>query len=236
MMNSAADIQVGNHLTVAGFNLDTIWSTLFAGAVVIVLGLLVARRASSGVPSGPQLLWETVVGGIQGQVQASLGLEVAPFAVPLGVTLFVFILVCNLLEIIPSHGLLPAPTGDVNLVFAMAIFVIIWVHIWGTRRSGARTYWGHFFNPPDRPFALRPLNVIEEITKPITLTLRLFGNIFASAIMIELIGLFPAFISWAPNVIWKLFAIFVALIQAFIFALLTILYFSFADMSEEGGH
>ncbi len=63
MTNSAADIQVGNHLTVAGFNLDTIWSTLFAGAVVIILGLLVARRATSGVPSGPQLLWETVVRG-----------------------------------------------------------------------------------------------------------------------------------------------------------------------------
>jgi F-type H+-transporting ATPase subunit a len=68
------------------------------------------------------------------------------------------------------------------------------------------------------------------------LALRLFGNIFSGVIMVSLIGLFPAFILWAPNVIWKLFDLFIGLIQAFIFALLTVLYFSSAAPDEEGAH
>ena len=72
---------------------------------------------------------------------------------------------------------------------------------------------------------LAPINLVEEIAKPISLSLRLFGNIFAGGIMVTLIALFPAWIMWAPNAIWKAFDLFVGLIQAFIFSLLTILYF-----------
>jgi len=68
--------------------------------------------------------------------------------------------------------------------------------------------------------------VIEEIVKPFTLALRLFGNIFAGGIMLSLIGLMPLYILWGPEIIWKAFGIFIGLIQAFIFALLTILYFA----------
>jgi F-type H+-transporting ATPase subunit a len=71
-----------------------------------------------------------------------------------------------------------------------------------------------------------PINLIEEIVRPVTLALRLFGNIFSGVIMVSLIALFPAFLLWLPNVIWKLFDMFIGLIQAFIFALLTILYFA----------
>jgi len=71
----------------------------------------------------------------------------------------------------------------------------------------------------------------------LTLALRLFGNIFSGVIMVSLIGLFPAFILWAPDVIWKLFDAFIGLIQAFIFALLTIIYFSsVAPGEEEAAH
>ena len=72
---------------------------------------------------------------------------------------------------------------------------------------------------------LAPINIVEEIAKPISLSLRLFGNIFAGVIMVALIALFPPYIMWAPNAIWKTFDLFVGLIQAFIFSLLTILYF-----------
>jgi F-type H+-transporting ATPase subunit a len=73
---------------------------------------------------------------------------------------------------------------------------------------------------------LAPINVVEELAKPISLSLRLFGNIFAGGILVALIALFPPWIMWAPNAIWKMFDLFVGAIQAFIFALLTILYFS----------
>jgi F-type H+-transporting ATPase subunit a len=83
---------------------------------------------------------------------------------------------------------------------------------------------------------LFPINLVEEIARPITLSLRLFGNIFSGVIMVSLIALFPAFILWAPNVVWKLFDLFIGLIQAFIFALLTILYFGSVAPSEGEAH
>ena len=73
---------------------------------------------------------------------------------------------------------------------------------------------------------LAPINIIEEIAKPISLSRRLFGNMFAGGILVALIAMFPWYVQWAPNAIWKTFDLFVGLIQAFIFALLTILYFS----------
>jgi F-type H+-transporting ATPase subunit a len=228
----AIEIEINNHVVFGGINVDTVWATVVAGAVVIILGLLVARRATSGVPSGMQLFWESVVAQVQEQVEQSIGMRVAPFTVPIAVTIFVFVLACNWLEIIPTHGALPSPTADVNLTFALALVVIVWVHWFGVKRRGAKEYFGHFF----KPWYLAPINIIEEIAKPITLALRLFGNIFSSAIMLSLIALFPAFLLWLPNAVYKLFDMAIGIIQAFIFALLTILYFSFAGASNQEDH
>jgi F-type H+-transporting ATPase subunit a len=225
---AAGTINPGQHPTFQlfglTFNADTIWSTAIAGGFVVLMGVLIARRASSGVPSKPQLAWESIVSSIETQVEDAIGVRVAPFVVPLAVAIFSFILVANWVEIIPTQEKLVSPTADVNLTFAMALFVIIWVHVFGVRRRGAKDYFGHFF----KPWYLAPINVIEEIAKPVTLAMRLFGNIFSGGIMIALIGLLPAFILWLPTVIWKLFDMGIGVIQAFIFALLTILYFSFA--------
>lgn len=152
------------------------------------------------------------------------------FVAPLAVTIFAYILICNWLELVPTgHDpqYLPAPTGDINLTAAMAVFVIVLVHITWIRRQGLHAYVSHYF----KPFAaLFPINVIEELVKPVTLALRLFGNIFSGGILLVLIAdLFPPkFLIAIPigDIIWKLFdGGFVAPVQAFIFMLLTILYF-----------
>ncbi len=83
---------------------------------------------------------------------------------------------------------------------------------------------------------LVPLNILEELMKPITLALRLFGNIFAGTIMVALLAALPAGILWAPQILWKLFDMFIGLIQAFIFGLLTVLYMSSIRPAEEGAH
>ena len=101
------------------------------------------------------------------------------------------------------------------------------------RKKGFRAYYHH---PTQPHWVLFPINLVEEIARPITLSLRLFGNIFSGVIMLSLIALFPAYILWAPNVIWKLFDLFIGLIQAFIFALLTILYFGSVAPSEDEAH
>ncbi|HEY9388681.1 MAG TPA: F0F1 ATP synthase subunit A [Mycobacteriales bacterium] len=236
---AAAEVEVGHHVTReflgVTLNLDTIWTTAIAGLIVIGLGLYMRRRVTSGVPSGIQLVFETVTQQMQKQVESTMGLRTAPFVVPLSVTLFMFILFANWLSVIPSgHGpeYLAPPTADVNLVYAMALLVVGWMHVTGVRKRGAKNYFGHFAKPY---WWLVPINIIEEIARPFTLSLRLFGNIFSGVIMVTLITLFPAYILWGPNVVWKLFDLFIGLIQAFIFALLTILYFGSAA-SEEGGH
>jgi F-type H+-transporting ATPase subunit a len=221
-------IEVGVHDTVKvggfTFNIDTIWATVLAGLIVFGIGLYMARRASQGVPSKLQLAFETITDAVQRQVESSMG-PVAPFVVPLAVTLFCFILIANWLELIPAGEHLKPPTADVNLTFALAFLVIIWMHVRAIRHKGLRPYVRHYTTPYK---ALLPLNLLEELVKPFTLALRLFGNILSGGIMIALIGLFPTWLLWLPNAGWKLIDFAIGVIQAFIFALLTILYFGFA--------
>jgi F-type H+-transporting ATPase subunit a len=207
-----------------------VWSTLIAGVIVIGLGLLAARRATSGVPGKLQLFFETTVDQVNQLVESTVG-PAGVRIVPLALALFLFILTANWLEVIPSSPrggteYLPSPTANVNLTYAMALIVIVVVHVASIRARGLRGYVKHYFQP--FPFFF-PINVIEEITKPITLALRLFGNLFAGTLMLLLIAaLLPVFIVPVADVAWKLFDMFIGFIQAFIFALLTIVYYGMA--------
>jgi F-type H+-transporting ATPase subunit a len=241
--NVAIDVKVGEHIEwhVFGVTLhgDTIIATLVAGALVIGLGLWMVRSINARKPSGLQVFFETVTDQVETQVEDTMGIKTAPFVVPLAMALFLFILFANWLSILPAfktgeeHDILAPPASDVNLTYALALLVIVLMHITGIRRKGFRGYYHHLITPS--PIML-PINLIEELARPLTLALRLFGNIFSGVIMVQLIALFPAFILWAPDVIWKLFDMFIGLIQAFIFGLLTILYFASARPSEEGAH
>ncbi|HEY7224937.1 MAG TPA: F0F1 ATP synthase subunit A [Micromonosporaceae bacterium] len=237
---AVGEIDIGHHITVVifglTFNVDTILSTVVAGAIVIGLGLLVSRKISARTPNRVQLVFETVTTAVRNQVESTMGIQTAPFVVPLAIALFMFILIANWLAIIPTgHNpeYLPPPASDVNLAYALALLVIVWMHVTGVRKKGFRAYYHHLAQPS---WLLFPINLVEEIARPITLSLRLFGNIFSGVIMLSLIALFPAYILWAPNVIWKLFDLFIGLIQAFIFALLTILYFGSVAPSEDEAH
>jgi F-type H+-transporting ATPase subunit a len=234
----ADDIEPGLHHTGSlfglTFNLDTILSTVIAGAIVIGLGLLVARNASARKPSGMQLAFESVTDQVESQVESTLGIKNAPFVVPLAMALFLFILIANWLSVIPTPGhpeYLPPAASDINFTLALALVVIVTMHFVGVRRKGFGGYYHHLFQPS---WVLFPINLIEELAKPVTLALRLFGNIFSGTIMISLIALFPAYILWAPNVVWKTFDLFIGAIQAFIFALLTVLYFASIVPEPEG--
>lgn len=232
-----ADIEIGHHDTVEilGFTIhaDTVATTALSGLIVIALGLWVRSKMTSGVPSKIQVFWEAIVDAITRQVEASLG-RVNRTVVSLAIALFVFILVANWLEIIPSNHLLVPPTADVNLTYALALLVIVGVHVHSIRQRGLKGYVKHYFEPYPILF---PIEFLQELIKPFTLALRLFGNIFSSGIMLTLIALLPVWVMWGPNAIWKLFAMFVGVIQAFIFALLAILYFGMAgETHEEGEH
>lgn len=246
------EIKIGEHVERQflgmTWNVDTIWTTVVAGAIVVGLGFWarsqLTKKTDDHVPTKLQLVWESVVGEVTKQVEDNLG-KVNPFVVPLAVALFFFILIANWLELIPSQPtdslhLLPAPTSDTNLTYAMAILVMVGVWTFGIRQRGARAYFRHFIEP--YPILL-PLNVLEELVKPITLALRLFGNIFAGGIMLALIA---GLVSWKLggipvggvlsipfNIVWKLFDMAIGAIQAFIFALLTVLYFGMAGAGHD---
>lgn len=238
-------IEIGHHITgeIFGFtvNYDTIWNTALAAGIVLVLGF-VARRAltrqpDDHVPTKIQLVWEGVVGEVNRQVEDNLG-KVHPFVAPLAISLFFFILFCNWFELLPTklnedlHVTAP-PTADVNLTYALALLVIVSVWTYGIRQKGVKGYFKHFVEPYP---ILAPLNVLEELIKPLTLALRLFGNIFAGGIMLSLISLMPLYILWGPNLVWKLFEMFIGGIQAFIFSLLTVLYFAMAGAGHGDEH
>lgn len=239
ILATSQNINIDNHVrrTIFGLTieLDVVWSTLIAGAIVIVLGLIAARRARSGVPGKLQLFFETVVDQVSQLVESTVG-PAGVRIVPLALALFLFILTANWLEVIPSilrdgkTEYLPSPTASVNLAYAMALIVIVIVHTASIRARGLRGYVKHYFQP--FPFFF-PINVIEEITKPITLALRLFGNLFAGTLMLLLIAaLLPVFIVPVADVAWKVFDMFIGFIQAFIFALLTIVYYGMATTVE----
>ncbi len=235
-------ISVGVHPTfhVFGltFDLDIILSTLLAAAIFLFLGFRMRAKATDGVPGKLQLSWEILVEQVTDLAMSAIGPKGRRY-VPIGVTIFLFILICNWIDFIPtamhpgvSEPILPAPTGDVNLPLAMALFVIVWVHVESFRARGIRGYFAHYFKPYA---ALAPINAVEEVTKPITMTFRLFGNLFSGGLMVAVMTtLLPIYISPIPEIGWKLFDTgLLGAIQAFIFMLLTILYFGMATSHDE---
>jgi F-type H+-transporting ATPase subunit a len=242
---AAGSIEVGQHNTATWFgltvNTDTILSSAIAAVIVIALAFFLrAKVTSTGVPGGVQLFFEAITIGMRNQIESTIGMRIAPFVLPLAVTIFVYILISNWLAVLPVQytdksghptELLKPAAADINYVLALALFVFICYHGAGFWRRGI---FGHPLGVlKGHVVFMAPFNLVEEIAKPVSLSLRLFGNIFAGGILVALIAMFPPYVLWAPNAIWKAFDLFVGLIQAFIFALLTILYFSQAMEIEE---
>lgn len=239
---AAKQIHIGLHPTVhvLGLTIDTdiVLATLVAAGIYLFMGFWLATRGTDGVPGKLQTAYEWILEQVTEVADSAIGPEGRRF-IPIGMTLFFFILICNWLDFIPtsmhpgsSEPILPAPTSDVNLPLAMALFVIVWVHIESLRARRAKGYFKHYFQPFT---AMAPINAIEELTKPITMTFRLFGNLFSGGLMVVvMVALLPVF-AFPPLVVgWELFDTgLLGLVQAFIFMLLTIIYFGMAMSHDE---
>jgi F-type H+-transporting ATPase subunit a len=242
MRYSAKEISVGLHPMLSLFGLhidyDIALSTLVAMAIFLFLMFRMMAKVTDGVPGKLQVLWEMIQDIVSGLAVSVMGERGKKF-VPLGVTLFLFILICNWIGLLPtamhpgsSGDILPAPTSDVNLPLAMAALVIVWVHVESFRARGVGGYFRHYKQPM---LALLPINIIEEITKPVTMTFRLFGNLFSGVIMISVITtLLPIYAVPVAEIVWKPFDdLFIGAIQAYIFMLLAIMYFGMATSHDE---
>jgi F-type H+-transporting ATPase subunit a len=230
-------------------NYDSVISSAIAIAVTLVVAIVIARSLQPDRPGRLQALAEWMFSYVR-----RTGLENAPdaaYVVPFAATLGFYILIANYLDFFPITlipNIHPANT-DINQTAAMAIVVFVVVNAYTLRLRGVRGYLHHLTRPHDLPLLARAgftvLNVIEEIAKPATLALRLFGNLLAGLLMIYvitlLLGNLPFVGSWLIGpiflAIWKLFdVLFIGLIQAFIFMLLTMVYFGLAREGLEEKH
>jgi F-type H+-transporting ATPase subunit a len=221
------------------FTLDTLVSSAVAIAATLGIGFFVASRLRPGVPSKLQMVLEFVVSYARGLVGETVGADVG-FILPIAATAGIYIFVANWLDFFPLGGvtLLKPANSDLNQTLAMALVVWLVVEGYAIRVRGLGGYLKHYMRPP-----FPPLTIIEELVKPVTLSLRLFGNIFAGLLMVYLITLVAEAIPAATPlsavglIAWKAFDVFfVGTIQAFIFMLLTIIYFGQAREGLEAHH
>lgn len=225
MGHGGAGIGEHNVLIVSGlaFNLDTLYMTWLTMAVLVV-GLLVIRLNWKLIPGGWQSMAELVLEGLLTQIETTIGPDGRKVA-PLLITLFLFLLIANWLGLVPGFT---SPTNDINTTLGLALLIVVTVHGYGVKTKGALSHFKHFLEP--NIFFL-PINIIEEIAKPVTLSFRLFGNIVAGEILIIILGiLVPYFV---PT-LWLTFSVFVGLIQAMIFTMLSMSYLS--NSLEEQHH
>lgn len=202
---------------------DIVLASVVAGVIVIALALFTRARVSALKPGATQTLWEWTLetaGSVGGTSQTPYRQRTSAMAV----TLFWFILAANWLPLLPGSPLV-APTSNINLTLALGLVVIAVVHVTALQARGLRGYLRHYLSP----IWLAPIRLLEEFLKPLTLALRLFGVVFASALMAMLMTeLLPAPAAVLPHAVWKLFDVLMGVVQAFIFALLSILYFDAA--------
>ena len=197
------------------FNVETILMTWLSMLAVIIFASLAVRKLSV-VPTGAQNVLEIIISWLENQAAQMMGKRSAIYA-PLITALFIFLLSSNLLGLIPF---LESPTNDLNTTLALALMIIVVVHVSGLYFHGTH-YISHFFKP-FAPFVI--INMIEELAKPITLSFRLFGNILAGEILIiVLLHLVPIWMP-IPSVLWLGFSIFISCVHAVIFTMLSMAY------------
>lgn len=193
---------------------STVVNTWIVMVLLFALVWLVTRGGFQEKPRGVQAVLEVIVEAIYGLMDDALGKEGRRYLWITG-SLFVFIFVMNVSWFIP--GFVP-PTTDIMTTAALAVTTIVIVQVMGIKKKGFRGYLNNFTQPV--PIML-PMNILEEIVKPFSLAIRLFGNMFGEKTVVTILAiLLPLFL---PVPI-MLLGLLMGGIQAFIFTLLTVMY------------
>jgi len=209
--------------SVAGIPVTT--TVVYTWIIIAFLSLLtiVFTRNLTAAPDKAQNALELIVEALVGFVEDSMPGRGRAF-VPLIGTMGIFILVANLAGLVPG---MKAPTSDLSTTIALALIVFVSVHSFGIRRKGIVKYLKHYIEP--FPLLL-PINIIEELSRPISLSLRLFGNILGEEILILILLMVAPLI--VPIPVMAL-SILTGSIQAFIFTLLALSYITEATEGHE---
>jgi F-type H+-transporting ATPase subunit a len=245
----------------AGFwalHVDTLFFSILLGALMVFTSYRLGKRLTDGVPGGFQNFVESLIDFVQTQVRDTFPGH-NPLIAPLGLTIFLWVWLMNFMDLIPVdllpliaswfgvHYLKVVPTTDLNTTMAMSLTVFLLIVFYSIKVKGPVGYLKMFLFHPFGKF-LVPVNIvmtaIEELAKPLSLGLRLFGNLFAGELVFLLIALLSggaalgaALLIWFPlqvvlDVGWLLFHILIITLQAFIFMVLTIVYLGMAHTSD----
>ena len=242
------------------FNLDSIFFSVVLGVITCWAFWIAARKATSGVPSKPQAFVEMVVEFVDSQVKDTFHGD-RRFIAPLALTIFVWVVFMNAMDLLPldlpsatvqavageeaaHHTYLRwVPTADINTTFAMSITVFLLIIFYSIKAKGGWGFTKELFTAPFHAHGTVAkiilaipnlfLNVVEYLSKPVSLGMRLFGNMYAGELVFMLIaGLFASWLTFVPGVIfnsmWAIFHILIILLQAFIFMVLTVVYLAMA--------
>jgi F-type H+-transporting ATPase subunit a len=243
-----------------GFHWDSLLVSFGLGMFFSVWLFLYARKATSGVPGKGQAFVELIVEFVDGQVKDVFHGN-RKFIAPLALTIFMWVFFMNAMDLLPLDtisGIITAtagheaahhtywrmvPSADVNTTFAMSITVFFMVIFYSIKAKGGWGFTKELFTAPFHAhgtvwkIALAIpnffLNLVEYLSKPVSLAMRLFGNMYAGELVFMLIaGLMASWITFLPGVVvnagWAIFHILIIGLQAFIFMVLTVVYISMA--------
>lgn len=224
-------------------HLDSMAWSVGLGVLFLLLFRSVARKATTGVPGGFQNFVEMVVEFVDSTVKDSFHGH-NPLVAPLALTIFIWVFLMNFMDLIPVDFIPElaklmgidymkvVPSTDPNVTLGMSFSVFFLILFYSFKVKGVSGFSKELALNPFDHWALIPVNlfleIINLITKPISLGLRLFGNMYAGEMIFILIALLPFYAQWALSVPWAIFHILVITLQAFIFMVLTIVYLSMA--------
>ncbi|ANF56411.1 F0F1 ATP synthase subunit A [Halotalea alkalilenta] len=238
LAHSSADVQAMGFWSI---HLDSMFWSILIGVAFLWLFRRVAKSMTTGVPGRTQNIVEMAVVFVGDLVRNTFHGN-SNLIAPLALTIFVWILLMNSIkflpvDLIPSIAALlgveymkPVPTADPNVTMGMALSVFALILYYSIKIKGIGGFSRELAFTPFNHWALVPFNLVLELigllVKPLSLGLRLFGNMFAGEVIFILIALLPFWIQWALDVPWAIFHILVIPLQAFIFMMLTIVYLS----------
>jgi F-type H+-transporting ATPase subunit a len=223
-------------------NVDSMFFAVLLGLVFLTVFGRMAKRASTGVPSRFQTAIEMIVGFVDQSVRETFH-GTSRLIAPLALTLFMWVFLMNLMDLVPVDWLPMAaqqagipylkvvPTTDVNVTFAMAISVFILMIFYSIKIKGIGGFTKELALQPFNHWSMIWFNLVLEgvslIAKPISLSLRLFGNLYAGELIFLLIALLGIW-QLPLHFLWAVFHLLIVTLQAFIFMMLTIVYLSMA--------
>ncbi|HUW51667.1 MAG TPA: F0F1 ATP synthase subunit A [Sulfuricella sp.] len=225
------------------WHLDTLLFGALTALVLMIVGRMVAKNLSAEAPTGLQSFLELMVEFVDKQVKESFRGH-SPLIAPLALTIFMWVFLMNAMDLLPVDLLAfignlaglelhakMVPTTDLNTTFAMAISVFVLIVYFSIKVKGVLGFGKEFLYLPFGKY-LMPVNIImklvEELAKPVSLGMRLFGNMYAGELIFLLIALLPFWVQPLLSAPWAIFHILIITLQAFIFMILTIVYLSLA--------